>query len=154
MPVTTTLRAGKPIPLFEPPIFIAALFTDGSSSGDSALLARLLARRRSMLQAVELALDILSSAGGRNVPRSQLVEQFKMMADSASRWYLPREEQVGRTLYQSIAAKLMNLPPSQLGFAFPPSAFVEQETEMLNRQRTSLLESQPGLNMASVITPR
>lgn len=151
VPVTSAFRDGRRVDLFRPPIDTAAVFADGTTAGDAALLARLLSRRGNMLQAVELASDILKNAGRSNVPRGQLIEQFSQLADSLNHWYLSPEKQVGRTLYQSIVEKLMNLPQSQLGAAFPPTAFVEQESAMLNRQRTSLLESQPGLNLATAV---
>lgn len=145
VPVTSAFRDGRLVDLFRPPIDTAAVFADGTTAGDPALLARLLSRRGNMLQAVELASDILKNAGRSNVPRGQLIEQFSQLADSLNHWYLAPEKQVGRTLYQSIVEKLMSLPPPHLGSAFPPTAFVEQETAMLNRQRTNLLESRPGL---------
>lgn len=143
-------RAGQPVVLFEPPIVAAAVFADGTSAGDSALLARLMLRRCNMLQAVELAREILSDAGRHNVSRGRLIERFSMMADSVNHWYLPPEQRVGRTLYQSIAEKLTNLPQLQVGSAFPPAAFVERETALLNRQRVALMESQPSLADAAI----
>jgi hypothetical protein len=126
-------------------ILTAGIYADGTTTGDAALLARLLSRRSNMLQAVEMALEMLSDAGRHNVPRDQLTEQFKKMAGFVSHWYLPPEQQVGRGLYQSIIGKLINLPDEPLGSTFPPSAFVAEETAMLNRQRVTLLESQPSL---------
>ena len=138
-------RPGQPIDhLFDQPI-VTGIFIDGTTTGDAALLARLMLRRRNMLQAVEVALETLSDAGRRNVPRGQLIEQFRKMADFLNRSYLPPEQQVGRSLYQSIMGKLTNLPEVEVGSPFPPTTFVEQETAMLNRQRTTLLESQPSL---------
>ena len=151
VPVTSSFRAGKQVDLFEPPIVTAAMFADGTTAGDPALLARLISRRRSMLQAVELARQILLDAGNRNVSRGQLIGQFNMLADSVNHWYLPPEQEVGRTLYQSIAERLMNLPQLQVGSPFPPTSFVEQEAAMLNRQRTTLLESPPGLAALATI---
>ena len=138
-------------PLFEEHIVTAGIFAGGTTTGDAALLTRLLSRRSSMLQAVEMSLDILSDAGRRNIPRDQLIEQFKKMASSVSRWYLPPEQQVGRDLYQSIIGKLMDLPEEPVGSPFPPTAFVEEETAMLNRQRVTLSESQPSLADAALI---
>jgi hypothetical protein len=137
--------------LFVPPIPTAAVFADGTTAGDPALLARLMLRRCNMLQAVELAIEMLSDAGRHNVPRGQLIGQFKMMAESVRHWYLPPEQQVGRRLYEGIVGKLTNLPELQLGTAFPPTAFVEQETARLSRQRTMLLESRPNLAEVAVV---
>ena len=141
------------VDLFEPPV-ISAIFADGSTTGDTALLSRLVSRRGSMLQAVELAHEILADAGRHNVPRDQLVKQFRMMADSLNHWYLPPEQQVGGTLYKSVAEKLMNLPQQQVGSAFPPSTFVDQALTELNRQRVALLESQPDLGLLAAIPKR
>jgi hypothetical protein len=152
VPVPSRSRPGQPREdLFEPPILTAGVFADGTTTGDATVLARLILRRCNMLQAVELAREILSDAGSTNVPRRQLIEQFRKMADSLNHWYLPPEQQVGRTLYQSIVRKLMNLPELQVGSPFPPTTFVEQETAMLNRQRTTLLESQPSLADAALM---
>jgi len=49
-----------------------------------------------MLQAVEMALATLTDAGAHNLPRSQLVSQFRRLADSVNHWYLPPEQQVAR----------------------------------------------------------
>jgi len=133
------------------PILTAGIFADGTTSGDPELLRRLILRRCNMLQAVETALDILSDAGRRNVPRELLVNQFRKMADSLNRWYVPPEQRVGHDLYQSMTGKLLNLPQEPLGSAFPPDAFVAEETAMLNRQRVELMDSQPSLAEAAVI---
>lgn len=138
-------------PLFEQPVLTAGIFGDGTTTGDPALLTRLLSRRSSMLQEVEMALGTLVDAGRRNVPRDQLIEQYKKFARSVSHWYLPPEQQVGRDLYQSIIGKLVDLPEQPLGSPFPPAAFIEEETAMLNRQRVTLLESQPSLADAALI---
>jgi hypothetical protein len=106
---------------------------------------RLIACRSSMLQAVEVSLETLLDAGRRNVPRNQLIEQFQKLANAVHRSYLPPEQQAGRTVYQSMVGKLMNLPQGELGTPFPPSAFVTEETAALNRRRVVLLESQPNL---------
>ena len=135
----------------EQPIFAAGIFANGATTGDAALLGRLILRRCNMLQAVETALDTLSDAGRHNVPRGRLVDQFKRMANSLNRWYLPPEEQVGRILYQSIAGKLLDLAEPELGAPFPPDAFVAQETATLNQMRVAILESQPSLTEAAVI---
>lgn len=137
--------------LLEDSILAAGIFADGTTTGDAALLTRLLSRRSNMLAAAETAMDMLADAGRHNVPRDQLIEQFKKMARSVSHSYLPPEQQVGRDLYQSIIGKLMDLPAEPVGSPFPPSAFVEQETAMLNRQRVALLESQPSLGDAAFI---
>jgi hypothetical protein len=152
VPVPSRFRPGQPREdLFEPPIVTAAIFADGSTTGDPALLRRLILRRCNMLQAVEAALNMLSDAGRHNVPRGQLIERFRKTADSVNHWYLPLEQQVGRDLYQSIIGKLMNLPEGPLGSPFPPAPFVEEETARLHRQRVSLLDSQPSLADADLI---
>jgi hypothetical protein len=136
--------------LYKPPIVTAAVFADGTTVGDAALLARLMLRRCTMLQAVELAIEMLSDAGRHNVSRGQLVGQFRMMTDSVRHWYLSPEQQVGRSLYQGIAGKLINLPELPLGSPFPPTNFVEEEIALLNHQRSLLLESRP--NLADAVT--
>jgi len=130
-------------PLYTAPIDTAALFADSSSTGDPALVASLMLRRRNMLQAVELARDLLAAASKRNVPRAQLTKQFQQLADSLDHWYLPAEQQVGRMVYQSIVGKLLNLPDQRLGDPFPPTAFVTEELAALDRQRTTLMAAIP-----------
>jgi hypothetical protein len=132
------------------PVAAAGIFANAEPTGDAALLTRLILRRSSLLQAVEMALETLSDAGRHNVPRGELVGQFKKMAASVSHWYLPPEQQVGRDLYKSIIGQLMDLPV-EVGSPFPPTAFVQEETAMLNRQRVMLLESQPSLAEALLI---
>ena len=136
---------------FEEPILTAGIFADGTTIGDAALLSRLMLRRSNMLLAVETALETLSDAGRHNIPRDQLIKQFRRMADSVRRWYLPPEQQVGLLVYQPIIGKLVNLPEGDVGSPFPPTTFVAQETVMLNRQRVTLLESQPSLADAAFI---
>jgi len=130
---------------FQEPIVTAGILADGTVIGDPALLAGLVLRRSNMLLAVETTLETLSDAGRRNIPRTQLIDQFKKMADSLRRWYLPREQQVGLTVYQSMIGKLMNLPDVQYGSPFPPATFVAEETAILRQQRVILSESQPSL---------
>lgn len=117
------MLSGKNTPVFEQPV-VAAISTDGSTTGDGALLTQLLSRRSSMLSAVELAMETLRDTGHTNVPRHQLVREFEKLADSVRRWYLPVEQRIGADLYQSIAGKLLNLPEGPLGSPFPPTAFV------------------------------
>ena len=136
---------------FEEPIVTAGIFADGTTTGDAALVAGLLLRRSNMLLAVETTLETLASAGRRNVPRDQLVAEFKKAADSLNRWYLPREQQVGLGVYQSMIGKLMNLPEVPLGSPFPPAPFVAAETAALRQQRATLSESQPSLADGAVI---
>ena len=131
--------------LLEDSIVTAGIFADGVTTGDATLAYRLMLRRSNMLLAVETTLETLSDAGRHNVPRDQLIKQFRKMADSLNRSYLPPEQQVGRRVYQPILGKLMNLPEGQVGSPFPPTTFVAEETAMLNRLRVTLLESQPGL---------
>ena len=137
-------RSGKRYPLLEP-IVTAGVFADGTTTGDATLLSRLLLRRSNMLLAVETTLEILSDAGRRNIPREQLIGQFKKMVDSLNHWYLPSEQQVGRNLYQTMIGKLMNLPEGPRDSPFPPSTFVEEETAILRQRRIALAESQPSL---------
>jgi hypothetical protein len=142
---------GKPRRMLADPTIAAGIFADGSTTGDAVLLTRLLFRRSSMLMAVETTFETLSEAGNRNVPREQLIKQFRRLAESVHRWYLPTELQIGHSLYQSMVGKLMNLPQGPIGSAFPPSDFVAQETATLHRQRVSLLESQPSLADAAFV---
>ena len=138
---------------FQDPVVTAGILADGTIIGDTALLAGLVLRRSNMLLAVETTLEILSDAGRRNIPRAQLIDQFKKMADSLHRWYLPREQQVGLSVYQSMIGKLMNLPDVQYGSPFPPAAFVADETAALRQQRLTLSESQPSLADGNQINP-
>ena len=94
-----------------------------------------------MLLAVETAMETLSEAGNRNVPRDQMIEQFRKMADSVWRWYVPPEKQVGRELYRSIIDKTGSGCASWI--TLPPSAFVAEQVTALNRERGALLASQP-----------
>jgi len=130
---------------FREPVVTAGILVDGTIIGDPALLAGLVLRRSNMLLAVETTLETLSDAGRRNIPRDQLIAQFKKMADSLRRWYLPTEQQVGLSVYQSMIGKLMNLPDVQYGSPFPPATFVAEETATLRQQRVILSESQPSL---------
>ena len=136
---------------FEEPIVTAGIFADDTTIGDAALLSGLVLRRSNMLLAVDTTLETLSDAGRRNIPRDQLIGEFKKMADSLRRWYLPPEQQVGLGLYQSIIGKLMNLPEVQFGSPFPPAAFVARETATLRQQRVTLSESQPSLADGALI---
>ena len=136
---------------FEEPVVTAGVFTDDTTTGDAALLSGLVLRRSNMLLAVETTLETLSDAGRRNVPRNQLIGEFKKLADSLRRWYLPPEQQVGLGLYQSIIGKLMNLPDAPFGSAFPPATFVAVETATLMQQRLVLSKSQPSLSDGAVI---
>jgi hypothetical protein len=129
----------------EQPILTAGVFADGSTTGDAGLLTRLMFRRSNMLKAVETALEMLSEAGRRNVPRDQLVAEFKKTADSVSGRYLLGEQKIGLGIYQPIIQRLINLPELKIGSPFPPADFVEQETAILRQRRLALLESLPSL---------
>ncbi len=135
---------------YELPIRTAGILADGRTFGDAELLRRLILRRCNMLQVVETSLDILSDAGRRNVSRDLLVNEFRKMADSLNRWYVPPELQLGHNLYQSMMGKLLNLPDEPPGSPFPPDSFVTQETATLNRLRVTLRDSQPSLTEAAV----
>jgi hypothetical protein len=127
------------------PVAAAGIFVDGTTTGDVALLTRLLLRRSNMLAAVENAIDMLADAGNRNVPRALLIDRFKKLSDSLSRWYLSQDQQIGRGLYLSIVGKLVDLPEEPLGSPFPPASFVREESAKLIQQRAALMASQPNL---------
>jgi hypothetical protein len=159
MPLLTNQKYGVAVPsryrqgqapqaLYVAPIVSAAVFADGTTTGDASLLARLILRRCNMLQAVELAQDMLSAAGRHNMPRAQLTAEFQRMADSLNHWYLPPEQQVGQTVYQTIVGKLLGLPDLPFGAPFPPAPFVQEEVAALSRRRTTLLEARPELSVA------
>jgi hypothetical protein len=135
-------------------IVTAGILADGTTTGDTILLGRLIIRRSNMLQAVETAMGVLQDAGKRNIPRDQIIQQFQRLADSVSHWYLPPEQHVRQGLYQSIVGTLINLPEQQTGSPFPPTDFVAQEIEVLSRQRVRLLESEPSLQEAAVLIGR
>ena len=142
--LVVTEKSGKP--LFEQPI-AAAIFADGTTAGNAALLTRLMDRRINMLLAVDIALETLLDAGKPDTTRDRLISQFRTMADSTRRWYLPPEQKVGLGLYQSIAGKLMYLPDERIGSLHDPGSFVARQAATLNQQRVALLallESQPG----------
>lgn len=126
-------------------LVVASVFGDGSTSGDAALLTRLLFRRSNMLLAIDTTIETLSRAGRHNPSREQLIDTFKNLADSLNRWYLSDEQQIGRRLYQAEVAKLLSLPKAELGSPFPPSDFVRRETAMLAEQRIALVQSPPSL---------
>lgn len=144
-------RAGDRLRILSEPIAAAGVFVDGATTGDAVLLTRLMLRRSNMLLAVETALETLSNAGRRNQPKDQLIGQFRKMADSLDRGYLPPEQRIGRNLYTSIAERLSALTEGPLGTPFPPTSFIEQEIAPLRQQRVALLESQPSLIDATPI---
>jgi hypothetical protein len=131
--------------LLKEPVVTAGIFADGTKTGDEALLTGLVLRRSNMLLAVETALEMLSDAGRRNIPRDQLIEQFRRMADSSRHWYLPPEQQIGIRVYEPIIGKLMSLPQGQVGSPFPPTTFVDQEAAILRQQGIALSESEPNM---------
>jgi hypothetical protein len=129
----------------EEPVAAAGILDNGATTVDAALLRTLVVRRSNMLQAIEIALETLSDVGQHNVPREQLIARFKKMAVSARRWYIPPEQRVAGLVYQSILAKLTDLPVEEVGSPFPPTTFIAEETAMLNQRRVAILESQPRL---------
>jgi len=54
--------------IFEQPMVTAGIFADGTTTGDASLLAGLILRRCNMVQAVELALEMLSDAAATTCP--------------------------------------------------------------------------------------
>lgn len=132
-------------PLFQQRIVVAAIHADGSTEGDASLLTRMILRRSNLLLAIETTRDMLMTAGRHNIPRDELVAQFKRMAASLDHWYLLPEQQIGREIYLSILGKVINLPEQPVGTPFPPAGFVSRETAILNVQRTALSESEPRL---------
>ena len=124
---------------------VAAVFADGATTGDPVLLGCLKLRRSNMLLAIDTSVETLSRAGRRNVPREQLITDFTNLADALNRWYLPEEQRIGGRIYRSIVTKLTKLPAPELGQAFPPTDFVEQETAALARQRLAIMQSPPAL---------
>jgi hypothetical protein len=134
--------------VFEGPVTVSGIFADGSTAGDAELLRMLLSYRSNRLAAIENVLDMLMQAGQRNIPRDQLVAQFKKMADGARRWYMPEEQRVAATVYASMVDKLVNLPEQEPGAPFAPAAFVRGEVAALSRDRAALLASQPSLSAA------
>jgi hypothetical protein len=146
IPPYVTPRGGKAVlPRLPHPAAAAGIFADGATTGDADLIRRLVLRRCLLLQAVETSLEMIADAGRHNISRSRMVADFKRMSESVRRWYLPQEQQVGARVYQRIVGKLINLQEGPPGTAFPPAAFVEQETARLNPQRTVLMASQPSL---------
>ena len=141
-------RAGKPV--FGQPI-VAGIFADGTTTGDEGLLTRLMLRRRSTLLAVETALEKLSDAGRQNITRGELIDQFKKLADSVNRWYLPPEQQIGLRVYQPIIGRLVNLPVRRDGSPDPLATFLAQETRVLRQRRVALSESEPSLAYAAPV---
>lgn len=137
--------AGVQVWNVEEPILTAGIFADGSTTGDAALLSRLMLRRSSMLLAVEMALEALYDAGRQGVSRYQLIVQFKKMTDALHRWYLTPEQQIGLRVYQPILGKLVNMPGTQEGSPDPLANLIAEETAMLRQQRVTLSESQPSL---------
>lgn len=144
-PYTVPRNSKASVPPILEPLVIAAIFSDGSTTGDSDLIRRLILRRCNMLQAAETALEMIADAGRHNVSRARLIADFKRMAVSVKRWYLPPEQRVGASVYQTMAGKLINLSEGELGAPFPPAEFVQRESARLNRQRAILMSSQPSL---------
>ena len=135
----------------EEPIVTAGIFADGATTGDAALLTRLMLRRSNMLLAVETSIETLSNAERQSVSRYQLIVQFKKITDSLHRWYLPLEQQIGLRVYEPILGKLVNMPKGQDGSPDPLSSFIEEETALLRQRRVTLSESQPSLVDAALL---
>src|SRR5258708_27666903 len=104
--------------IYEQPIVTAGIFADGTTIGDAVLLDRLMLRRCNMLQAVGLALEMLFDAGRSNVPRGQLIEQFKKKADFVRRWDVSPDQRVRSDGYQSKVVKFVNFAEQEPGETF------------------------------------
>jgi hypothetical protein len=120
---------------------IAAVFANGSTTGDPVLLSRILFRRRSTLLALETTLNILSNASRFNATREQLIREFKRLADSRNPRHLPPEPEPAREIYRDMVGKLVNLTKGRSGSSFRPSSFVAQQSAILRQQRSALLQS-------------
>jgi hypothetical protein len=64
-----TRKGKETYAVFDQRVVTAGIFADGGTVGDETLLAGLVARRRSTVQALEMALEMLSDAGHHNVPK-------------------------------------------------------------------------------------
>ncbi len=123
----------------------AAIFADGSSTGDPVLINSLLARRSNLLLAIDMSLEAFADGERQGASLYDLIGRFKRLSEGNHRWYLSQDQQIGLTVYEPILAKLMHMPKSPQGSPDVLAAYLAQETAALRKRRLVLSESQPSL---------
>jgi len=94
----------------------AVIFADGSSSGDTEWVGRLLARRRAAYTHLQAAMSILSTAQQSNMSLQELQANIQAAKDSASTAaQLIEEKQVVGHIYGEIYTNLQNAAAQDAG---------------------------------------